>query len=280
MTRLPRSRLSVGVLAAVLLATVSCGNSARDSDSARDVLAATAKGLRDVRSARMVFDVQTSSGTTKGFGFRLEGPFEVQDGELPEAELEYTQRAGTKEGSTTFLSTGERAYVVVDGAAYELPEDQTKGLSGENAGGAGLGTLQLEEWMIDPKVTDGPVIDGVETDHVTARLRAGAALRDIAALAGGLGADSSVLSALADADLAEAAEQSTVELWTGADDDVLRRLVLTVRLSARPGTELPPAVKDLAPVTLALELTLSDINADVQVVAPPSPRPFSQLPRG
>src|SRR5687767_727896 len=98
----------------------------------------------------------SSGGQLEGeVGFSIEGPFSFEDpGKLPLAEWELTRFAGEEEVTLTFISTGDAAFVVLDGQAYELPPEQIENIGPANLDG-GLNGLRVDEWVVEAEETEG-----------------------------------------------------------------------------------------------------------------------------
>jgi hypothetical protein len=261
---------------ALVLALAGCGGETSGSSSPEDALAETAANLGEIRSGELLLEV-TASADEDEVGFRLEGPFAFaeSEGELPVAELEYTQIAGDREATVTFVSTGERAWVVSDGEAQEITEtaplESLRGSgSGGGGGGPGLGELGIGDWFVDPEISDGGEVGGAETDEISSELDVVAAANDLLALLQALGRDGpEELDERSAEQLRRAVESATVEVWTGKEDRLLRRLVADASFEAEPPEELRDALGDVPRAALHLELGISDPNGDVSVEPPP-----------
>jgi hypothetical protein len=277
-----RSRSVIVATGAVALLLGSCAR-----PSAEEVLADTAANLGRIHSGVLGMRMMAeSTGQLAGeMGFELEGPFAlpVGDESLPVAEFRYTQIAGPESAEATFLSTGEQAFVEIEGQAYELQADALaeEPAAAPAAAAAGLGTLRLNEWIREPELSDGGEVGGTDTWRVTADLNAGAAIPDLMELSGSLGS-TGFLAAFEGAgseQLEQAVESSTIEIYTGKDDRLLRRLVMDIRLGlSHLEAELGDAVTGLADMHLRFEVEVSDIGRQVSVEAPVDALPISELP--
>ena len=265
------------VLAAGLLAG-ACGD---DRSPAQRAVADAEDGLERIESGDMTMALvaSPSEGTdADGVGFRLEGPFRVgrEKGDLPVADLEYTRITGGERRTTGFLSTGQAAFVKLDGVYYRLDADQVEGLRvTDEGGGGGLDGLSLEDWVEEPRVTTGPSVGGVATRRITGAVDAVPAINDLLALAGGFGATDDAPKRLegdgADA-VRRAVRSATVDLLVGADDHLLRRLELVIDLSVRDAA-VRRALEGLAGARLLFELDVARVNRPVTVEAPEDARP-------
>jgi hypothetical protein len=263
-------------LALLAVIAAGCGG-----DSPEKVLKETADNLGDVRSGRLAMRMsiagtapQARGGTV---GFALRGPFALAaPGGIPKARVAYTQVAGPNRATVTLIATGKQAFVQVGGRAYELSAAQSRQL---RAGTGGLGRgeagqqLKVGSWVRDPEVTDGPPVDGQETQRVTGKLDVPAAARDLLRLTQALGPGEEAQRALrggAARELEGAVRSSRFELLTGKDDHLLRRLRLAAELRAG----------DAPGARISFDLGLARPNEKVTVAAPRDPQPASALPRG
>ena len=267
------------VLAALSLAACGGGN-----DDAEDVLAKTADKLDEIESGtlgmRLVVTPKGDSGET--VGFELRGPFAFDGpGDLPVVRIDYTQIRGSERGTVTVISTGRKAFVEVDGQAYELPPGQAEQLrqAGEDlAQGEGL-ELGLDDWIEDPKLSDGGAVGGSETDRIDAGLNVAAAVRDLAELGRTLGQRN--LDRLSDADektIERATRSAKLRVFTGEEDRLLRRLSIDVDLGFDVPSNLRASLGNLVGARIDFDLTVDDPNRSVAVDEPKDALPYSELP--
>jgi hypothetical protein len=268
-------------LSLAALTLTACGG----GEDAEDVLAETADNLEKIESGDLTMRlVLTPKGEgTETVGFELRGPFSLEGpGELPVARIAYTQIRGSQRATVTVVSTGRKAYVEVGGRAYELPPEQAAQLrqAGKELGqGEGLGELGLDDWIDDPQLSDGEVVDGVETDRIDAKLDVAAAAHDLVQLGRNLGQGS--LGQLSDADeqtIERATRSAGLRLVTGEDDRLLRRLDIDVDLGFDVPTELRSALGSLVGARIDFELGVDDPNRSVRVEQPKDVLPYSELP--
>lgn len=278
-------RLSGPAVAAValLLVPAGCGNGAGDA------LDETAAKLGEIRSGRISMTLEVTPSTPDSqVGFELEGPFSLPDraGELPEAALRYSQIAGARRGDVEFISSRKQAWVEVEGQAYELPPDRVEGLAAGGAGGASpLAGLDVASWTRDAELEDGEPVAGDETERVRAEVDVVRALNDALSVAGRLGGDGQVagLHPLQGADaeqLERAVSSSSLEVLTGKDDRLLRRLTLDLDIGLSAPRELAGGLGVLRGAKVALDLRIEGPNAPVEVEAPEDALPYSELPTG
>ncbi len=270
------SRPAATLFAAFLaLALTACGGG---SSGPTGALQETSDKLGDIRSGDLTLRMHVEGGG-KQAGFELQGRFALADeGELPVADLDYTQIAGDKEETVRLISTGEKAFVAIGNDVYELPEKQTASLrsaGGQVSGDSGLGSLDIGGWLIQPRLSDGGEVGGAETDRIQADLDVVRAANDILALIAGLdGRQATQLEGRNAEQLRAATKSATIEVHTGKDDRLLRRLVIEARLGADVPAKLRDQLGGLANARFTFELAIADPNEDVEVQEPEGAKPL------
>lgn len=212
-------------------------------------------------------------------GFELEGPFSLRSpGRLPVAQLEHTRFDGQDvETSGTFVSTGRRAYVVRKGRAKRL-DDEAIAATGiarlvrTDDEPDGLGHLAVDDWIAgEPEVSAGGLVGGDDTDKISVDLDAGELLDGLVAIGRGLGGGAAgrlqPLSASERARVTRAVSRATLEAWTGKEDRLLRKLVITVAFTS-PNEKLAREVDMFSGATIKLEAAITDVNERVVVEDP------------
>jgi hypothetical protein len=267
-------RKPAAALLAAFLALAGCGGSSGPTTALQE----TSDNLGDIRSGDLTLRLLVEGGG-KQAGFELEGRFALADeGELPVADLDYTQIAGDKEETVTLISTGEKAFVAIGQDVYELPEKQTESLrsaGGQVSGDSGLGSLEIGGWLIQPKLSDGGEVGGAETDRIQSDLDVVRAANDILELVAGLnGGKATQLEGQNAEQLRAATKSATIDVYTGKDDRLLRRLLIQARLGANVPATLRDRLGDLANARFTFELAIADPNEDVEVQEPEGAKPL------
>jgi hypothetical protein len=252
-----RSAVAAAVVAAGL-AGLSCGGA---SDDPRSALRDATAGLGKIRSGTLHLKVQlTPHGGRGPVGIGLDGPFDLDAGTpLAVADMKVTRFLGGSTSVVRVVSTGRKAWAGEDGKLRPLTDAQAQQL--KLAGGErslSAADLDLSRWVRDPSVADGPKLGGDATTRIRGRLDASAVLRDLGRLAGARAAQTG--------DAAETLRDDAVEVLTGADDGLLRRLSAGARLV------LPERLRALAggagDVRVRIEATIERPNREVTVRAP------------
>lgn len=279
-----RALLVLAGLALAGLALGACGDS--DDDGAKAALAKTVSATSKIQSGRLTASLKLEPEGLLALGgpitFRAAGPFAATaEGELPLATLKLSGSLGRQDLSATATTTGKRAFLRLGGKDYELDDESITSLTealgaGSNAGFASLG-LDPSSWITDAKTEDDTKVGDVDTTHVSGGIDAGKLLADVGTLldAAGLGG---VLTAKLRDQIAAGVESAKVDVYSGAQDQILRRLVLSVTLDFDSG-ESP--ITGLNGATIDLTVRIDDVDeTTVDVTAPKNARPLSELPDG
>lgn len=218
----------------------------------------------------------------------LSGPFEIVPGKpLPRARITYSVKSGGRGQDVELLTTGDKAYTVIKGQAYELPATATKDLKeatsdlnkdGKSSGLSGL-RLNFDKWLVDPRVSDGGEVDGTATWRTEASVDIVEALKDLAASMGTLNAvTGQSVPKLKDSQINEIKKQikaAKVVVYVGRYDHIVRTMDLTM-LFKTPDS----AAAETGGITggsMRLLVGISEPNQPVNVPDPKNPLPYSAL---
>jgi hypothetical protein len=267
--------MRAAVLLAVATLAAGCGQG-----RAHQVLADTAGNLGKIHSGDLTLRLVVSprQGTKGRIGFELSGPFALRPGALPIARVAYTQIAGPREATATFISTGTKTYAEVNGKVYELPASATETVrraAGGIGGSGGIGRLDIASWVKHPQVssTDG-------SDHVSAELDVVNAANGLLGLLRGLGRDAPTIEGDGATQLRDAVTSSSFDVWTGRKDHLLRRLSLNAALGLNVPDSLRRVLGSVVGAKIQFELAVAHPNQAVSVPPPANPLPSSKLPGG
>jgi hypothetical protein len=257
------------VLAAAVLTLTGCG-----SGEATSVLSRTASSLDKIKSGTLAFDLLVTPRGGQGgppFGFKLAGPFATTGSTLPRTRVRYTQIANGKSETVTLVSTGAKGFITVDGKTYELPASRLAPLRSATAvfGGKG-GSLPLDDWIRDAEVSDGGDVGGADTEHVHGNLDISRAVADL----GSLASSAPALNERERKQLEDSTRKATIDVWSGKEDHLLRKLVIDVDLGLEVPADLRAALGNLVGARLQLTLAVSNPNRPVTVRAPASAPPY------
>jgi hypothetical protein len=214
---------------------------------------------------------------------KLQGPFEVgEKGDTPRFALSAELTAEGRTESAGVVYTGDAAFATLKGETYEVPSliagQLTAGVEQALAQGGPLMGIDLKAWVPNPTNAGTADVGGVETVKLTGPADVKRVITDVNLLAGqlqtlqvpGAGANGKVPNRIP-AEAAEQVKDLTVTVYTGAEDQVLRRLVVE-------GTVVPDADTDAKDGGRAvLDLTLTDVGAEQKIEAPKNAKPFAEL---
>jgi hypothetical protein len=144
-----------------------------------------------------------------------------------------------------------------------------------------LATLRIDDWMENPRVSKGGRVGGAETTRIHGTLNVVNAINDLLDMAGQLGASQLAavprLEGTSADQVQHAVRSSTMDVFTGSSDDLLRKLVVRVEFGANPPPQLRALAGTVGSARLLLELDLTDPNRPVHVSAPANALPASAL---
>ena len=259
------------LLGSCLVLVTGCGGGG--SSDAQQELRQTAATLGTVRSGTLTLRlvVLPSSGKKGRVGFTLRGPFALRRGALPLARLTYTKLAGPRSASATFVSNGKTAYAKVGGRTVALPPAALSEISGATGGPVGNGSLaglRIDSWLKDPQVSEGGTVGGADTDHVAAKLDVVNAANGLLSFVRQLGRNAPTITGASADQLRKAVESSSVDVWTGKQDRLLRRLLLKADLGFDVPAELKRALGNVVGAKVRFELAIANPNRPVHISAP------------
>jgi hypothetical protein len=210
------------------------------------------------------------------------GPFAAPAaGAGPRFDMKLAAAIGGGAFDARARSTGKRAYLRLGDHDYALGRfdglDGARSKAKRTHGGLAALGLNPASWIDNPQSKGSATIAGVETTHIAGTLDVRRLLADVAKLLGaGGGIGDGLLTPKLRDQLAGAVKSSKVELWTGAQDRILRQLTAFIDFTF-PKSSQPP-ITGLDGGRINLRLRLDDVNATTfEVAAPKNPRPLSQL---
>jgi hypothetical protein len=260
-------RLSSCAAAAAALLLAGCGGG-----NSTDVLSKTANNLSKIRSGTLAMRLVVTPKSGSPFGFELKGPFSLEKaGSLPVLRVAYTQIANGKRATVTVLSTGRAAYVLTGGRTIELTSAQAETLrsaSGQLSGGGGLGSLGIDDWFEEAKRSDGGSVGGAETDKVSAKLDVVNAANGLISLLRRGGRDLPTIRGDQAKKLDDAVRSSAIEVYSGKQDHLLRRLSIDVDFGLDVPKTLRAALGDVVGARVQFNLGVDRPNRPVHVSAP------------
>jgi hypothetical protein len=299
MTRL-RPALLLSLLAALALALSACGGSDDDggeeasgSTDVNELLTQTFTGSKKVDSGNLNLSmkIEAEGGDAEQLqgpvSISLAGPFQAQDGgKLPKFKLEAAIEGAGQSIKAGATSTGDKGFLSFQGTDYVVDdqvfqqfkagyEEAQKQGSEEQQSFASLG-MDPRKWLTDPKNEGEAKVGDDDTIKITGGVDVGKLLDDVnKALqqASSLGLDSTgeVPEKLTDEQrqqVLDAVKDPRVEIYTGKDDQILRRMVVNLGIEdGGSGTS----------GTIGFDISITDLNEDQDIAEPADAKPFSEL---
>ncbi len=214
---------------------------------------------------------------------RLNGPFEAPSGnDLPRFALSFLATLAGQQFAGEATSTGKQAFVTLDDRAYRVDDRFVSKLrSGLGRSSAkpqsGLKSLGIDprSWIRNPEGKGRERVAGVQTDRVGGDVDVAKLLADVARLLQKTGGGDSLLTPKLRGQIADAVNSAKVDVWSGADDHILRQIAVVVSFAFKDGQS---PIQGLDGGRLTLRARLDDVNgAPAKIVAPANPRPLSRL---
>jgi hypothetical protein len=299
MHQLIRGARAGGMLVALALGVGACGGGSSSGD-ASSLLKQTFGQSHTVTSGNLNLSLSVASSGSNASNHPISlsfgGPFQSRgSGKLPASNFNINISALGRSGSLGILSTGTSGYITFGGTSYQLPAATFQRLESSfsaitAAPGAGNGQSSLSKlginplhWLENPSVVGTETVGGASTKHIKASVNVPAMLGDIntfltkASTAGITGASKlpGQLSSATREKIAAAVKNPSVEVWTGADDKMVRKL--TINLTVPVSGQLSTLLGGGSSARIALTLAYADLNQPQSIAAPTSVRPFSEF---
>jgi hypothetical protein len=283
-----------GALAALILALglalglLACGGDDGGDEDPRQLLSETFSTPIQSGTFDLNLRIEASGGDQEGdFEAKLGGPFQGRGEAFPEFDLDISVKAesGSQSISGTggITSTSDKAFINFQGTEYAVDQEifdqyvstYTSLQDRNDAGNQGLlETLGVNPsaWLTDLENDGTEEIEGTEAIHISGKADVPKFIEDLKALTESAGAAAGEVKPEQFDQLQETIESADFDVFTGADDKVLRRLEGSLEL--KPSEDAPGAFDSL---TVDFELNLGAVNEPQTVEAPAATQPLSAL---
>jgi hypothetical protein len=293
-----RARGAIFALVLVLAAALAgCGGDGGGGEDPGEVLDQTFNNPEEITSGRVDISLEGSAegGQAGNLTATIEGPFQTDQNDpaaFPQLDLSAEISASaTGEGPLDFtggfVATEDSAFVEYQEQAYEVSESffkRLKTLSERSVRRAQarredasiferLG-IEPQNWLTNLSNEGDEDVEGTETIHIHGDADIEQIASDLSTIA--QRAPGAAGQALDPAQLEEvetAIKGASVDVYSGKDDRVLRRLSLSLDIEPPAG----PGALDVSRVSVDFSLTLSDVNAPQTITAPSGAKPISGL---
>jgi hypothetical protein len=265
----------------------SSGDEASSSTDVNQLLKDTFSGKKDVKSGKLDLTVDVNAGASGTFNAKVSGPFESQGaGKLPKLDIDASLEGGGQSFQAGVTTTGDQGFVSYGGTDYAVDdqtfkkfkagfEQSTKNATSQNSNQS-LTSLGIDpsKWLTNAKNEGEAKVGDDDTIKITGDVDVpkllddvNGALQKIRQLGGAQA--SSLPEQLTEADKKQAQDaikNLSVEIYTGKDDKILRRMVVAMKLAAQSQT-----------ADLKLDFQLLDLNEGQDIKAPENTKPFADL---
>lgn len=293
-----RAQLTLAFALAAALTIAACGGGGGDEDP-KAVLDATFSNEATISSGVLDFslDFSAEGGANAGsFEAGFNGPFQGGgDGAVPsfdlDAELKFDSEVQDFSGSAGLISTGDSAFLSFQGTDYEVPTDlfgqfkasfeqaqaQAQGNQQQADPGNFLASLGINpaDWLTDLSNEGNEDVEGTETIHISGQADVPKLVADVQKIVeqAPQAADQVTPEQLGQlGQLDNIVSSAEFDVYSGADDDILRKLEAKVALDL-------PATGAGTPETaeFGFAITLSELNQPQTIVGPTGAQPLSTL---
>ncbi len=288
----------LALVATLAIGVAACGGGGESASSSTDVntlLSDTFKGNKNVKSGKLnlspKIDAKGAQGVNGPITINVSGPFQSQGKQkLPKFKIDFAFAGAGQNVKAGLTSTGEKAFVNFNGTDYAVSNQvyeqfkagfeqaQKNGTSKQQQSLSSLG-LDPRQWLTNPKNEGETKVGGDDVIKITGGVDINKLLEDVnSALQktkqlGVQGTQSlpSQLTAAQKKQVTDAIKDPKVEIYTGKDDKILRRMVVDLGIVAPKGSSTTGSAN------INFDLSISDLNKDQSISEPSNTKPFDQL---
>ena len=282
------------IMLLALVALAGCGGD-ESADSSTDVdqlLEDTFSGGKAIESGRLSLALGLETDGGQGpVTAKISGPFQSQGkGRLPQLDLEGSFEGGGESLSGGVTATSDAAFVSFGGETYEVAGpvyEQFKAGYEESAKkdrDQSLSSLGIDprRWLTNAKNAGEAKVGDTDTIKITGDVDVPKLLDDVSAALEkvrslGVQGSEQIPDKLTEAEkrqTAEAIDDLSVEIYTGADDKILRRIVVALGIRLPEGSTTAGGAQS---ADVRFDYQLLDVNEDQEIEAPSNAKPFDEL---
>jgi hypothetical protein len=287
------------LLGALAVLVAACGGGSKEASSDTNVntlLAKTFNGNKKVESGKLNLALKVNAKGTQGadgpINLSVSGPFQTQGkGKLPKFDISFAFEGAGQSIKAGLTSTGDKGFVNFQGqdyavsdpifkqfkAGYEQAQKQGKT---KNQSLTSLG-LDPRKWLTNPKNEGDAKVGDEDVIKITGGVDVGRLLDDVnraLTKARNLGVQGTQqlpaqLTEAQKKQVTDAVKNPRVEIYTGKEDTILRRMVVALGIVAPKGSNTSAGQS----ADLKLDLAITDLNDDQSISAPSNPKSFDEL---
>ena len=291
----------LALLATLVLGVAACGGDgggdAASEDTDVDTLLTDTFSGKDKKiesgklDVKLNVDAKGAEGVNGPITMSVSGPFQSQGAKkLPKFDIDFAFEGAGQSIKAGLTSTGTKGFVNFQGseyvvsdqvfqqfkAGYEQAQSQTK--KNENQSLSSLG-LDPRQWLTNPKNAGEAKVGDDDTIKITGGVDVNKLLDDVnKALqktkelgVQGTNQLPSQLTAEQKKQVTDAVKDPKVEIYTGKEDKILRRMVISLGIVAPEGSGSSGSAN------IKFDLAISDLNEDQEISEPSGAKPFDQL---
>jgi hypothetical protein len=283
------------------LVVAGCGGSDSSGEDVDKALSETFGGDKQIKSGkldmRVTADIKGVPQIREPVSIKIGGPFESRgDNQVPKLDLDLTAESGGQSFTAGVLSTGEKGYLSFQNTDYELDDRifqqfkrEFRKAQNDQTDVPSLTALGVNPraWMKAPSDEGTDDVNGVETIHISSDIDVPKMLEDVDDLlgkAGRLGLSQTQQQQLpreippsVKKQIADAVKTAKVDVYTGKDDKILRKLDATLKFDVPQSLRSQTAGVSSGKVDFALEV--ADLNKPQEINAPKQAKKFRELQR-
>jgi hypothetical protein len=284
---------TLALLLVALLALAGCGGESADSSSDVDqLLEETFSGGKSIESGRLDIALDLEPAGGQPVALELSGPFRSEGADrLPQLDLDASFSGGGQSLEAGVTATADQAFVSYGADTYEIAgpvfqqfkagyeEAAKQSRDEQDQSLASLG-IDPRRWLTNARNEGEAKVGDTDTIKITGDVDVMKLLEDVdGALervrALGVQGSERIPERLTEEEkrqTAEAVERLDVEIHTGADDRIMRRIVVALGLQAPEGS-----TEGAQSVDVRFDLQLLEVNDDQEIEAPENAKSFEEL---
>ena len=297
-----RSILLLLLTAVAAVAVSACGGDSKEASADSDVntlLEQTFSGNKKIESGRVALSLGINAKGAQGaqgpVTVKLGGPFQSQGkGKVPKFDMDLGFSGQGQSIQAGLTSTGDRGFVnfnntdyAVSGQVFQQFEagfEQAQKEAEKQQGGKqpSLATLGIDprKWLTNAKNEGEAKVGDEDTIRITGGVDVPKFLDDVNTALDktsqlGLQGGGQVPQKLTDEQrkqIGDAVKDLRVEIFTGKDDSILRRMLVDLDVVTPEGSK-----SGAQSAVVKLDLSLTELNDDQEIKAPEKTKPFDEL---